>query len=301
MDFGKIGEELFGEISEKFDNFCSEVDEAIDCKLSAVGAHIKKFWSEIVKDKIPKSPENFVDAKEEEVTMFYDTRVPTAVVDDEKNDSNMCPIPEVNIGVSDDHLQREVLPSENAVMGMYNNSYADNKENCADEAKISSLFESISGSCVEWEVSRHVDTNTEVASDQEADDTVHSSKSDASGTENVTDLEDFYAEAEEINHLEWSTAGANSPLVTEGFMSTAQSRLANPELYEDYCWVNNSELPSIRGLENNSGTSKMKSVEANGNEHLEDQEHYISFAPTLPKADLIWQDEEFPENDWVVV
>lgn len=33
MDFGKIGEEFFGEISEKFDNFCSEVDEAINCKV----------------------------------------------------------------------------------------------------------------------------------------------------------------------------------------------------------------------------------------------------------------------------
>ena len=33
MDFGKIGEELFGDISEKFDSFCSEVDEAINCKV----------------------------------------------------------------------------------------------------------------------------------------------------------------------------------------------------------------------------------------------------------------------------
>lgn len=45
----------------------------------------------------------------------------------------------------------------------------------------------------------------------------------------------------------------------------------------------------------------MKSVEANGNEHLEDQEQKKSFAPTLPAAELIRQDEEFPENDWVVV
>ncbi|XP_074338122.1 uncharacterized protein LOC141675302 [Apium graveolens] len=327
MDFGKIGEELFGEISEKFDNFCSEVDEAISCKLLAVGAHIKEFWSEIVQDKIPKSPENFIDLKEEDVTIFSNTQVPTAAVDDEKINISMCPIPEVNIGVFDDHLQREISPWEYAVMGMYDNSHAGNREIFIDEAKNSSLgsFESISGSFIEWEVSRHhADTNTEVASDRQADDSVHCSKfpkaklsdrgvesddilsmlslgkSDASGTENVMDLEDYYAKTE-IIHQEWSTAGGNSPLVTEGFMYATQLQLAKPELYEDYFWVNTSDLSTIRGSQNNNGTSKTKSVEANENVCLEDQVQERSFAPTLSAAELNQQDEEFPENDWVVV
>lgn len=131
-----------------------------------------------MQDKFPKSPENFIDVKEEEVPNFSDLRVPTSVVDDKKNNINLSPIPEVNIVVPDGHLQREISPWENAVMGMYNNSHAGNKENCINEAKISSQisFERISGSCIEWEASRHVDTNTEVASDRQADDSVHSSK-----------------------------------------------------------------------------------------------------------------------------
>lgn len=74
-------------------------------------------------------------------------------------------------------------------------------------------------------------------------------KSDATGTEDVMDLEDYYAKTEEISHLERSTAGTTSPLVTEGFMYATQSQLANPDLYEDYFWVNTSESYSIRGLE----------------------------------------------------
>lgn len=58
------------------------------------------------------------------------------------------------------------------------------------------------------------------------------------------DLED-YGEIDEIRHLEWSIAGAN----TEGFMYTTQSQLAKRELYEDYFWVNTSELSSIPGLQ----------------------------------------------------
>lgn len=63
------------------------------------------------------------------------------------------------------------------------------------------------------------------------------------------DLEDYYAETDENSHLERSTAGASSPLVTKGFMYTTQSQLAKPELHEDYIWVSTSAFSSIRGLE----------------------------------------------------
>lgn len=127
-----------------------------------------------MQDIVDQSPEESVDVEEVEVTKISDSQMPTAIVDKEKNNSDTCSIPEVNTMVPDDRLQRELSLEENAATGMYYNSFASYKENCIDEAKITSLgsCESISRSFIEWEISWYVDTNTDVASDQQADDPV---------------------------------------------------------------------------------------------------------------------------------
>ncbi|WOG85090.1 hypothetical protein DCAR_0104277 [Daucus carota subsp. sativus] len=238
--------------------------------------------------------------------------MPTAIVDKEKNNSDTCSIPEVNTMVPDDRLQRELSLEENAATGMYYNSFASYKENCIDEAKITSLgsCESISRSFIEWERSWYVDTYTDVASDQQADDPVAFSKlseaklsdqgvesddlpsilssgrSDVSGTEDVLDLED-YEKVDDISHREVSTVGADDSLVPEEFVYATQSQFAKPELWEYYFLVSTSFLSSIPSLEENKP--------------LEDEERVKSCVLTSPGANSVGRDEEVSEDDWVVI
>lgn len=314
----------FGNISEKFDIFCSDIDGVycqdslryVGNQLVAVGTHVVEFWSEILQ------------VKEVEVPDLSDSRMPAEGVDKEEL-SNASPLPKEE---PDNELHSDSSLGQNVV---------SNEESCWDKAELSPVL-SIEimefKSSVEGETSKPLDVNSQVSSYLQAiinsvvfdefceskfsdsgvssDDLstfsidIHapdmssdfelcdgsvksegtechsnSGKSDVSSTKEVTDQEDACAKAVVVEYA--TTERVMDHNVAELGTETDQSQLNKLEADESFILVDSNEICSRCDLEKIIPASAAK---FDGEQNQAEEESNI---PAFPSSEC--------ESEWVVV